>query len=202
MRSSPYSSLSPRDLFIVLNAIPCLGNRKALALASSPEALEALDHLAPDDLARAFGISAQAARNISHFPVEDFLRKETDAVREKGFSLMTWADAEYPKRLREIPDPPVVLYFSGKLPGGWERSLAIVGSRNPTLYGLEMARRFGRELAEAGFIVVSGLARGIDRVAHEGCLEGGRPTIAVLGCGLDVNYPRDHAGLFLEISSR
>lgn len=111
-------------------------------------------------------------------------------------SLLTLADDDYPALLRQIADPPPVLFLRGAhahkldLP-----QLAIVGSRKPSADGRRLATRFARELGEAGYITTSGLALGIDGAAHEGALQAGAGTIAVLGCGPDVVYPRRHCKL-------
>ncbi|HHY36441.1 MAG TPA: DNA-protecting protein DprA [Firmicutes bacterium] len=122
------------------------------------------------------------------------------ALRERGITLLTLLDAEYPENLRDIADPPPVLYVLGKLEPRDSRSIAVVGSRRATPYGRTTAERFGRELAELGFTVVSGMARGIDTCAHRGCLAAGGRTIAVLGCGLDYVYPPENRKLMARIA--
>jgi DNA processing protein len=116
-----------------------------------------------------------------------------DAVR------LIYGQAGYPARLAEIVDPPIVLWATGACAVLDGPSVAIVGSRHASPAGLATARRLGRDLARAGLTVVSGLARGIDAAAHEGALDGGGSTVAVLGCGVDVVYPRQHGLLAGEI---
>lgn len=108
-------------------------------------------------------------------------------------------DKRYPERLRHIGNPPEQLYVQGELPKAEELSIAIVGARNCTPYGSEMAKYFGRELAAAGVQIISGLARGIDSFAHWGALEAGQATFGVLGCGIDVCYPKDNKKLFEKV---
>jgi DNA processing protein len=120
---------------------------------------------------------------------------------ERGLTLLSWSDTAYPPLLREIPDPPIVLWAKGDPAVLGRPAVAVVGSRNATPTGLQMARRLGRELAGAGLVVVSGLARGIDGAGHRGALDAAGPTIAVLGCGADVVYPREHAELVGRIAS-
>ena len=129
-------------------------------------------------------------------------RKDTDklidAIRRCDADVITLKDNLYPEALKNIPDPPVVLYCRGKL----ERDavcVAVVGSRRATVYGLEMTRRLSQELASHGVTVVSGMARGIDSKAHSGALESGGRTIAVLGCGVDVVYPSENLSLMNKI---
>jgi DNA processing protein len=107
----------------------------------------------------------------------------------------------YPPRLAELHDPPARLYLRGQPPEVLSRpAVAIVGARSCSSYGAQVARELGRELAQAGVVVVSGLARGIDGEAHRGALAGGGPTVAVLGCGIDRDYPRSHAELARRIA--
>lgn len=112
------------------------------------------------------------------------------------------AAADYPQLLREIPDPPAVLWLRGDAPAGLlaRRSVAIVGARACSSYGRSVARSLGRELAAAGLVVVSGLARGIDAEAHRGALDAGGLTVAVLGCGIDRDYPAAHRDLASRIA--
>jgi DNA processing protein len=110
-------------------------------------------------------------------------------------ALLTWFDHKYPAMLREIADPPIVLWCQGNAGCLDQPAVAIVGSRRATPAGLTVARTLARGLAEAGLVVVSGLARGIDAAAHQGALDGGGRTIAVLGCGGDVMYPSEHRAL-------
>lgn len=110
-------------------------------------------------------------------------------------AVLTLGDAAYPTRLLELPDPPLLLYALGSLAWLQAPALAIVGTRHPSPQGLENARQFGREMSQAGWAVVSGLANGIDGAAHQGALEGPTGTVAVVGTGLDQVYPRRHAAL-------
>lgn len=117
-----------------------------------------------------------------------------------GLSLLTALDADYPAVLRQIVDPPIALWTRGQEGVFGAPAVAIVGSRNATPNGREVARRFARGLAEAGLVVVSGLARGIDAAAHRGALEAGR-TVAVLGNGVDCVYPPEHVGLTADVQA-
>jgi DNA processing protein len=111
------------------------------------------------------------------------------------------SDIRYPQPLRNIPDPPTVLYVDGALESTDTLAVAIVGSRHATFYGIRVARMLAEELGFLGFTIVSGMARGIDRVAHEGALAAGGRTLAVLGCGLDVAYPSDHRELRAQVAA-
>ncbi len=111
------------------------------------------------------------------------------------------SDVRYPQPLRNIPDPPTVLYVDGELESTDTLAVAIVGSRHATPYGIRVARTLAEELSLLGFTIVSGMARGIDRVAHEGALAAGGRTLAVLGCGLDIAYPSDHTDLRAQVAA-
>lgn len=120
-----------------------------------------------------------------------------------GISVVTLQDASYPDRLRNIPDPPPVLYVKGRLPAfDLYPAIAVVGTRNPSAYGLFAAKSISAELADAGVIIVSGMAAGCDSAAHSGALHAGRPTVAVLGCGPDICYPRESWPLYGDIPAR
>jgi DNA processing protein len=128
-----------------------------------------------------------------------FAEKECRRIEASGVRLLTFLDAEYPRRLFEIGDPPPLLYLRGTMPA-WEPAVAVVGSRRATREGLKAAERLSSELAAAGVLVVSGLARGIDTAAHRGALAGGGATVAVLGCGVDVDYPPENRPLVQQIT--
>lgn len=142
--------------------------------------------------AQAFS-ALQKARNPRYFDrlFDKLLRSDAVAV--------TRCDPEYPARLRTIHDAPPTLFVRGRIVLEDVCTLAIVGARNSTAYGMRMARRIARELSAAGVTVVSGLARGIDSAAHRGAVDAGARTVAVLGCGVDVIYPPEHLMLADEI---
>ncbi|MBA2344797.1 MAG: DNA-protecting protein DprA [Rubrobacter sp.] len=117
-------------------------------------------------------------------------------VERLGISVVTLADETYPERLKAVPDPPPALYVDGELPMPDLPSVALVGSRKASVSGLDTARSLGRALGERGVCVVSGLALGVDAAAHEGALEAEGVTVGVLGCGIDVVYPRSNRRLF------
>lgn len=118
----------------------------------------------------------------------------------RGVELLSIFSDSYPESLRNIADPPLVLYVLGKLPS-YTYGVAIVGSRNCSAYGEKAARKFGGFFAKSGIPIISGGALGIDTAAHESCLEAGGQTIAVLGCGIDVIYPSQNRGLFQRIAA-
>ncbi|MFZ0909765.1 MAG: DNA-processing protein DprA, partial [Candidatus Acidiferrales bacterium] len=129
--------------------------------------------------------------------------KELAQAQQAGYRLATWDEPAYPHLLREIYDPPPLLYVRGNTELLNRHSISMVGARRPTPYGNQMAERLGRDLAARGLVIVSGLARGIDACAHRGALSTpAGTTIAVLGCGIDVVYPKENRKLFEEIEQR
>ncbi len=158
---------------------------------------EEVPRMSAEQLSRAVKMTDRA------MGIFDKLRREFDPDRvekelsEAGVGLLTPVDAGYPERLIGMVDLPPALFVRGSLPGG--PAVALVGSRKASVTGLGSARRLGRALAERGACVVSGLALGIDAAAHEGALAGGGTTVGVLGCGIDVVYPRSNRGLFSRV---
>ncbi len=125
--------------------------------------------------------------------------RELERVRNANVAVLTWHDSDYPRLFRNIDDPPPILYIKGTLQPDDEVRVTVVGTRNPTAYGREVTRQLAGDLAECGVTVVSGLARGIDGIAHDAALRAGSRTIAVIGSGLDVVYPPEHRPLFDRI---
>ena len=196
--------MSATDLLIALNLSPAIPRSAACRLARELTAWAGQPSAGEDaGLARRLGVPPEVLRAACA------LRREAPALAagerrrasELGAEILTTADAGYPAALLHLSLPPPVLYLSGRLPEG--PAVTLVGSRRADPYGLEVAELFGRELAAAGAVVVSGFARGIDAAAHRGALaaEGGR-TVAVLGCGLGVAYPTGHCRLGRAIALR
>jgi len=147
----------------------------------------------------ACNVPAPAAQVI--FKKQMFWRaeKEVDALRKVGGKLVNWKEPEYPQALLQIYDPPVMLYVRGDTQVLNSPSLSIVGTRRPTVYGSQMAERIGRDLAVRGLTIVSGLARGIDAIAHQGATAAGGRAIGVLGTGIDVCYPKENKKLYEKV---
>ncbi len=121
---------------------------------------------------------------------------------EKQIQILTWQDAHYPQRLRTIDDPPVVLYYKGRLIAFDEEPVvAMVGARRATAYGLLVAKRLGFQAGRCGLVVISGMAAGVDSMALTGALSAGRPVAGVLGCGADVIYPRSNESLYHDVEA-
>jgi DNA processing protein len=145
------------------------------------------------------GVGEEVARSIMGWREKVDLDAELQRVEKAGVRVVCRDDAEYPKNLREIYDPPLVLYVKGKLTERDALAIAVVGSRRTTLYGQDMARKLAFQLARVGVTVVSGLARGIDTAAHNGALQAKGRTVAVIGCGIDIVYPTENKKLADEI---
>ena len=145
------------------------------------------------------GIATQTAEAIFRSRSDDCVDQEIDRASRCGVHIVCMKDADYPKPLLNIHDPPICLYVRGELRPTDSVAVAIVGTRRCSHYGREQAVRFGELLGRAGFTVVSGLARGIDGHAHRGALHASGRTIAVLGNGLSSIYPDDHADLAEEV---
>jgi DNA processing protein len=134
-------------------------------------------------------------RALAEFDCAEKLRQDQASAVHAGLAVLVWGDADYPALLARIPSPPPLLYLRGDLLPEDAVSVAVVGARRATAYGQDMARELATELARRGVTIVSGLARGIDAAAHQGALEAGGRTLAVLGCGLDRIYPPEHREL-------
>ena len=146
------------------------------------------------------GISARVAQAIAAFDQWKEVEAELEQIARLNARLVIQTDTEYPERLRQIHDPPPFLYIQGNFTPQDDLAIAIVGARTASTYGRKMTRELAHELAGCGVCVVSGLARGVDSEAHQAALEAGGRTIAVLGSGLDVVYPREHIALAEQIA--
>lgn len=153
-------------------------------------------------LAKLKKIAANVPRDLGSEKFFEQAAEEIETARREGVDIVTFFDAWYPADLKEIFDPPLLLYVQGGLPEETRLKIAIVGSRDASLYGARMARTIARDLAAAGAVVVSGMARGIDSEAHEGALEADGVTIAVLGGGLARPYPPENRKLAARIAKK
>jgi DNA processing protein len=153
----------------------------------------------PQEELLSIGLDEDEAGELSSPEIFDRAQKEIDRARKKGYSLLTLEDVEYPAYLKEIFDPPGVLYCAGCPEALQSPAVAIVGTRKPSPYGRAVAEKLAEDLASRGVVIMSGLALGIDSIAHWGALKRGR-TVAVLGSGLDNIYPRQNRKLFQKIA--
>ena len=191
--------LNENQAFLVLNALPDIGpittNRLLEAFGDDPRRL--LD--APQrELEAVRGVGPKISANLRGWRALVDLEKEEARLAQAGAVFVSRRDAGYPPLLLELADAPLGLYRRGDYTLN-APCVAIVGSRRTTLYGQATAKKLGYDLAKLGFCVVSGLARGIDTFAHEGALEAGGRTAAVLGTGIDIVYPPENLGLYRKI---
>jgi DNA processing protein len=149
----------------------------------------------------AAGLDAKSVESLAARRGHLDLHRELDRVERAGATLVTLESGAYPPLLKHIADAPPLLYVKGDLQPGDELALAVVGTRRASVYGKQVCERIVGEIAGRGVTIVSGLARGIDAVAHRVALAAGGRTIAVVGCGVDVVYPPEHAGLTREIGA-
>lgn len=192
--------MTERAYAVAFLNIEGIGSTRLRRLRERFGSLEAAWHAAPRELSQVQGIGPEIAQAIAAQRPELVPEVELAAVVGAGFDLVCHWEGAYPASLREIHDPPGVLFLQGALPD-LSRAVAIVGTRRCTRYGARMAETLARDLAASGVVVVSGLAFGIDAAAHQGALEAGS-TLAVLGSALDRVYPAGNRGLAARIAKQ
>ena len=151
------------------------------------------------ELKNAVNLTAHMQKIISSTRSLQYIESLLTDMDKMQMAYLSRNNERYPTLLREIPDPPVGIFFIGTMPADNTNKIAIIGSRKCSEYGLMTAKMLAKPLAEAGIVIVSGMARGVDSMAHKGALEGGGATIAVLGCGADICYPPENERLRAEI---
>ena len=186
---------------VALNMIPQMGPVRLRRLLDAFGSAEKILLARADQLAAIDGIPRALAENISHWQEFADPRAELKKAADLGAHVITAEDAEYPSALREIHDPPIVLYVRGHLTERDRNAVAVVGSRKCSHYATESAKKLSFQMAYAGFTVASGLARGIDTAAHQGALAAKGRTIAVIGSGLGELYPPENAELADRIAA-
>jgi DNA processing protein len=191
--------MDDKEALVALNMISHIGPIRLRNLQDRIGSPSAILSATKDQLLRAPGIGEAAAAAIVNWEKGVDLAGELQRIRDFGCHIVTWTDLEYPELLKQIYDPPIVLYVKGTLTPRDKNSVAIVGSRQTTHYGINVARKLGYQLAYVGVTVVSGGARGIDTAAHQGALNGKGRTIAVLGTGINIVFPPENAQLFEKI---
>lgn len=189
-----------RDL-LTLRLVPGIGPRLTGALlerfGSATEALRA----APAALREVPHIGPKLADELSRAQRNGAVAAELDLIARHGVTLLARGTPDYPPPLADIPDAPWLLYARGRIEPADAKAVAIVGSRKHTAYGRRVAERLATDLAKAGYTIISGLARGIDGIAHRAALQAGGRTIAVLANGLSRIYPPEHADLARQVAS-
>jgi DNA processing protein len=188
------------EAWLRLALVPGVGTANFIRLLARFRTAEAVLKAGRGRLAEV--VSKKLAQQIVQYADAADVEGQVRAMDRCGAHMITLEDSKYPTRLAEIYDPPLLLFVRVELREDDERCLAIVGTRRPTPYGVRMANQLGRELATLGITVVSGMASGVDTAAHRGAMEAGGRTIAVLGCGVDVVYPRENEELMGEIEKQ
>lgn len=198
---TPPDTLSRADAYLVLNGLshvgPVMLRRLLDRFAGDPVAILSAS---VRELESVKGVGQKASAAIREWD-RAWLADERRRLAKRSSRFLTCEDSEFPPALLETFDPPIGLYCEGAPPLPGEPCVAIVGTRQTSLYGLRMAKTLAADLARMGFCIVSGMARGIDAAAHEGALEAGGRTVAVFGCGPDVIYPPEHLDLYRRIAA-
>jgi DNA processing protein len=188
-----------KDL-ILLNMLPDVGFIRLKALLDEFKRPEAVFNASLGELQRLKGIGKNIAESIKAARRTWDIDKELKLIEKEAIEIITIFDKEYPANLKNIYDPPFLLYIKGELEKEDDLAVAIVGSRRCSQYGMRMAGKLAGELAACGVRVISGMARGIDTAAHKGALKAGGRTMAVLGNGLSFTYPPENKNLADEIT--
>ncbi len=194
-------AMTSREAFIALNLIEHVGPVRVRQLLDHFGDAPAILRANKQQLLQVRGIGAETADAICGWESGTDLGGELKRIADYGCYVLTQEDAEYPELLRQIYDPPIALYIKGTLTAEDKNSVALVGSRQTTSYGVETARKLAYQLAYVGVTVVSGGARGIDTAAHQGALAGKGRTVAVLGTGINFVFPPENAELFERIAA-
>jgi DNA processing protein len=192
------SSESRKLYWLALLLTPGLGPARSRQLAERLGGVENVFHASLTELEGA-GLAAAAAQAISAGKSIAAAEEEMVRATSLGAEIIALDEAAYPSQLKEIYDPPVLLYVRGALDLLSQPGIAMVGTRHPTPYGLGMAERLAGDLAVRGLVIISGMARGVDTASHRGCLAVQGKTVAVFGTGMDVIYPRENQKLAEQI---
>ena len=184
--------------WLALALTPGLGPTRIRKLIEHYGTAERVFHASLTEL-EATGMRAVSAQSVATGKSLELAQQECVGAAEAGAKIISLSDPEYPSRLKEIYDPPVILFVKGSVEVMAQPGIAMVGTRHPTPYGSGMAERLSTDLAVRGLVIISGLARGIDTASHRGAVAGKGKTVAVLGTGIDVMYPRENTRLAEQI---
>jgi len=193
--------MDAKEALVALNMVEHVGPVRVRQLLEHFGDAASILRASKAELLRVQGIGEETAEAIANWEKTVELAPELQRISDFGCHILTQADADYPKLLRQIYDPPIVLYVKGQLTAKDNNAVTIVGSRRTTHYGQEVARRLAYQLAYVGVTVVSGGARGIDSAAHQGALTAKGRTVVVLGTGINIVFPPENAELFERIAA-
>lgn len=192
--------MNATDAYLVLTLLPGIGPIRVQRLLGRFESPQHILTASAREIQSVNGFGSEMAALIVHWEDHIDLPEEHRRIRDHGIDLVTLDSDDYPRSLREIHDPPFLLFVKGKLLDRDQHAIGVVGSRRSTHYGTEAARKLSFQLAYAGLTIISGLARGIDTAAHEAALAAKGRTIAVLGSGIGNIYPPENAALAEKIA--
>ena len=198
--SSPASNRPGQRLWVALTLTPGLGPTRAKRLVEFFGGVEGVFRASLTEL-EAAGLPAGAAQSLATGRSVELAQDELGKAVRAGIQIVSLDDPEYPPELRQIYDPPLLLYVRGNVGTISQPGIAMVGTRHPTPYGMGMAERMACDLAARGLVIFSGLARGVDTFAHRGAVSAKGKTVAVFGTGVDVMYPKENSRLAEQILS-
>ena len=187
--------------WLALKLVPGLGTRLSKKLVDRFRTPQAVFRASATEL-EGTGLSGALAQSVVSGCAFEDAATQQEKMRESGAELISIGDARYPALLREIYDPPILLFARGRVELLASIMLGVVGTRRPTPYGVAASERLAADLAHAGLTIVSGMARGIDSAAHKATLAAGGDTVAVLGCGVDVVYPIENRKLASDLAAK
>lgn len=190
------------EAYLALNLLPKIGPIRVRRLLEAFETPERVLAAKVSEIIQIDGFGIDLAETVANWERKVDVVRELRRIKEENLTILTQEDALYPKLLREIYDPPTVLYVRGQLTERDHQGIAIVGSRHATHYGLSMAKKMAFQIAYAGYTVISGLARGIDTAAHEAALASKGRTVAVIGSGIGKLYPAENQALADKIAGQ
>ncbi|HMK22199.1 MAG TPA: DNA-processing protein DprA [Terriglobales bacterium] len=197
----PRDTTTARSLqWLALALTPGLGAVRARRLVEHFGSIEAVFRASLTEL-EATGLLAVSAQSLGTGKSLELAQEETAKATAAGVRVLSLDDPAYPPRLREIYDPPLILYVRGPADVLSDPGIAVVGTRHPTPYGTGMAERLAIDLAARGLIILSGMARGVDTAAHRGAISAKGKTVAVFGTGVDIPYPKENTRLAEQILS-
>src|SRR5438874_483790 len=196
---NPFLTAEDELHWLALRMTPGLGTRTALRLIETYRSPQIILRASPSEL-ESLGCSAALARSVASGCAFDDAVTQQKKVAESGAFILPITDPRYPPRLKQIFDPPPLLFAKGRAELTAALMVAIVGTRRPTTYGTTATARLAKDLADAGLTIASGMARGIDTTAHRAVLEAKGDTVAVFGCGVDECYPAENRKLAQQIA--
>lgn len=191
--------MTDKEYWYWLCNINKIGSQKISHLIKYFGSPEQVFHSSEKDLKYVPGLQEDEINELLCSKDKSKVKENYAKLKEKGIYFVTIDDNNYPEALRNIYNPPHTLYYKGKLPKKEQKVIAMVGARNCSDYGRAMAEYFAMELAKKGVVVISGLAAGIDSYAHKGALKVLGETIGVLGCGVDICYPKENFNLYMQM---